>query len=226
MKEWVLPVALLGIVVFADIKKAQSSESNNPKLEYFVPETATNQNYPESGENQYSVRILALAVIAVTMTAGTAFAFYRIASSSTNSNLTKGRQKKLKKLQFKLPFQTKDAFIYIKRAYSRLEQGDREGAIADFNSSIRIDPHKAELYIERANFRKIQLSDRHGALEDYTQAICINPQNFLFYFWRSQTYQELGMTQKAIEDYNTAMVLAPKGTIYYNFNSYISLVKR
>lgn len=224
MKKWVLPIALLGIVIFADIKQAQSTESNNPKLEYFVKGT-TNQIDPESGEELDSVKILALAVIAVTLTAGT-FAFYRFASSSTNSNRTKGRQKKLKKLQLKQHFQTKDAFIYIKRAYTRLDRGDREGAIADFNSSIRIHPHKAELYIERANFRKIQLGDRHGAIEDYTQAICINPHNALYYFWRSQTYQELGMRQKAIEDYNAAMVLAPQGTIYYNFNSYISLVKR
>ena len=110
MKEWVLPVALLGIVIFADIKQAQSTESNNPKLEYFVKGT-TNQIDPESGEKLDTVKILALPVMCITFATGT-FAFYRFASSSTNSNRTKVKQKKLKKLQFKLPFQTKDAFIY------------------------------------------------------------------------------------------------------------------
>jgi tetratricopeptide (TPR) repeat protein len=114
-----------------------------------------------------------------------------------------------------IPGKTKEISLYIKQAYTHFAQGDRESAIAHFNTAISTYPNSAELYTARANFRKKKLGDRQGALEDYTQAIYINPQNAFFYFWRSQIHQELGNQQKAIEDYNIAMNLAPEGTMYH-----------
>ncbi|NJL09841.1 MAG: tetratricopeptide repeat protein [Calothrix sp. SM1_7_51] len=108
-------------------------------------------------------------------------------------------------------------YLCIKQAYNCVNQGNVEGAIAHFNEAVRIKPNSEKIYSERANFRKNKLSDRQGALEDYTTAIDINPNNALLYFWRSQTYQEMGNQQKAIEDYNTAMSLAPDESIYYSF---------
>lgn len=118
-------------------------------------------------------------------------------------------------LPVEMALKPNDASLYIKQAYTRFAQGDIEGAIAHFNTAIGIYPHSAEIYTARANFRKKKLGDRQGALEDYTQAIFINPHNAFFYFWRSQTYQELGNQEKAIEDYNAAMNLAPEGTMYH-----------
>ncbi|MDZ7958408.1 MAG: tetratricopeptide repeat protein [Aulosira sp. DedQUE10] len=116
-------------------------------------------------------------------------------------------------LQVEITLKPKAVSLYIQQAYNRFAQGDIEGAIADFNIALCIHPNSAELYTARANFRKKKLGDRLGAIEDYTQAIFINPDNAFFYFWRSQTYQELGNHQKAIEDYNAAVTLAPEGTM-------------
>lgn len=115
-----------------------------------------------------------------------------------------------------------DTFItkadsYIERAYVRFQQGDRKGAIADLNEAIRRNPHSADFYSKRANFRNKKLDDKQGAIEDYTQAICLNPDNALFYLWRSQTHLDLGNQSRAIEDYNKAIRVAPEDTIYYCF---------
>lgn len=133
-----------------------------------------------------------------------------------NSNAQNFTQlEEISPLSVEVSLQPKDVSLYIKQAYTRFAQGDIEGAIADFNTAICIYPHSAEIYTARANFRKKKLGDRQGALEDYTQAIFINPDNAFFYFWRSQTYQELGNQAKAIEDYNAAVTLAPEGTMYH-----------
>ncbi|MDH6061294.1 tetratricopeptide repeat protein [Chrysosporum bergii ANA360D] len=110
---------------------------------------------------------------------------------------------------------TPDVPPYIQQAYTCFAQGDMQGAIAHFDAAIFSHPQCAEIYTARAKFRQEKLGDCEGALDDYTQAIDINPGNPFFYYWRSQTYLELGNHQKAIEDHNAAINLAPDHTIYH-----------
>lgn len=109
--------------------------------------------------------------------------------------------------------------VLLEQAYTFFQQGDAQRALAEFNNAIRIHPHNAYLYTERANFRRRNLGDRVGALEDYTQAITLHPDNALFYLWRSQLYHEIGDKFKAMSDYNTAVRLAPEGTMYHFFQN-------
>jgi tetratricopeptide (TPR) repeat protein len=112
---------------------------------------------------------------------------------------------------------------YIEKAYTSWRQGDVQRAVAELNNAIRLHPNNAELYTERAKFRRKNLGDKEGALEDYTQAIHLRPDNALFYLWRSQLYHEIGDMLKAMADYNTAIRLAPDDTMYHfsptNINS-------
>lgn len=110
-----------------------------------------------------------------------------------------------------------DSAAYIEKAYTTFRQGDVQKAIAELNTAICVYPGNAELYTERANFRRKNLGDRQGALEDYTQAISLNPNNALYYLWRSQLYHETGDQSKAMADYNTAIRLAPHNTMYHCF---------
>ncbi|WP_414581819.1 tetratricopeptide repeat protein [Scytonema sp. PCC 10023] len=104
---------------------------------------------------------------------------------------------------------------YIEKAYTSWRQGDVQQAVAELNNAIRLHPHNAYLYTERAKFRRKNLGDKEGALEDYTQAIHLHPDNALFYLWRSQLYHEIGDMLKAMTDYNTAIRLAPDDTVYH-----------
>ncbi len=110
-----------------------------------------------------------------------------------------------------------DIELYIQKAYACFAQGNIQEAIANFNTAIILYPNCTDIYTERARFRHQKLEDYQGAIEDYTQAININPDNPLLYYWRCQTYLELGNQQEAIEDYNTAMNLAPENTIFHVF---------
>ncbi|MBW4585820.1 tetratricopeptide repeat protein [Aetokthonos hydrillicola Thurmond2011] len=111
-----------------------------------------------------------------------------------------------------------DSAAYIEKAYTTFRQGDVQKAIAELNKAICVYPSDANLYTERANFRRKNLGDRQGALEDYTQAISLNPNNALYYLWRSQVYHETGDQLKAMADYNTAISLAPQTTMYHCFS--------
>lgn len=110
---------------------------------------------------------------------------------------------------------------YVEKAYAFFRQGDTQKALAEFNNAIRVRPHDAYLYSERANLRRKNLEDKNGALEDYTQAINLHPDNPLFYLWRSQLYYEIGDKLKAMTDYNTAIRLAPEDTMYHSFQTNI-----
>ena len=107
---------------------------------------------------------------------------------------------------------------YVEKAYTSFRQGDAQRAISELNNAISVNPRDANLYTERANFRRRNLGDQQGALEDYTQAISLHPENALYYLWRSQLYHEIGDKLKAMTDYNTAIRLAPEDTMYHFFN--------
>ncbi len=115
---------------------------------------------------------------------------------------------------------------YIEQAHTSFRQGDVQRAITQLNHAVRVHPHEANLYTERANFRRRNLEDRLGALEDYTQAINLHPDNALFYLWRSQLYYEIGDHLKAMADHNTATRLAPQDTMYHLFPTHVNSVRR
>ncbi|OQW57285.1 MAG: hypothetical protein A4S17_04795 [Proteobacteria bacterium HN_bin10] len=66
------------------------------------------------------------------------------------------------------------AFAYRQRGAVRLEQGDVEGALGDFGSAIRHNPHFTAAYISRASVYEAQ-RDYDRALLDYDQVLRIAP---------------------------------------------------
>ncbi len=102
---------------------------------------------------------------------------------------------------------------YKKRAISRYETGDYEGAISDYTEALKTNTHDTESYFNRANAR-YEIGDKKGAIEDFSQVIKINPTDADAYLYRGHFRRELGDKQGAIEDFKKAVDLYHKqGTI-------------
>jgi eukaryotic-like serine/threonine-protein kinase len=77
------------------------------------------------------------------------------------------------------------AFIdYNNRGIEKYNLNDIEGALADYNKAIEIDPKNSNAYNNRGNLRTDKLNDTKGALADYNKAIEIDPQNAYPYYNR------------------------------------------
>ena len=59
---------------------------------------------------------------------------------------------------------------YYKRGVGKLSQGDTDGAIADFDTAIELNPAFAEAYVTRSR-AKLSKRDMEGVLTDATKAI-------------------------------------------------------
>ena len=90
--------------------------------------------------------------------------------------------------------------------YNKLQSGDYQGAIADYNQAIKIEPDSPYAYFLRG-LVKSNLEDNQGAITDYNQAIKIKPDYADAYYNRGNAKSNLGDKQGAIADYNQAALL-------------------
>ncbi|WP_175459393.1 serine protease, partial [Cylindrospermopsis raciborskii] len=104
--------------------------------------------------------------------------------------------------------------FYNNRGVARFQSGDKQGAIADYNQAITLDPKFALAYNNRG-LARFQSGDKEGAIADYNQAITLNPKNALAYINRGLARFQSGDKEGAIADYNQAITLDPKNALAY-----------
>ncbi|MEG4318693.1 MULTISPECIES: tetratricopeptide repeat protein [unclassified Microcoleus] len=98
----------------------------------------------------------------------------------------------------------------------KYEKGDYQGAIADYNQALQINPNYAKAYQNRGVARR-RLGENQGAIGDYNQALRIDPNFALAYSNRGNARRGLGDNQGAIADYNQALRINPNfAEAYYN----------
>lgn len=103
---------------------------------------------------------------------------------------------------------------YYNSGFIKLNQGDYEEAIADFDLVISIEPtDKAYFYKGRA---LLGLNRQEEALEQFTQAIALNNQFFYAYNNRGNVRFQLGDYQGAIDDFTQTLKINTDYVFAYN----------
>ena len=104
--------------------------------------------------------------------------------------------------------QSISADTYFIRGYEKAELGDYRGAIADFDTAIRLKPDYANPYYNRGNAKR-ELGQHFAAIADYDTAIRLKPDDALAYLNRGVAKVQLGQHFAAIADFDTAIRLKP-----------------
>jgi len=94
---------------------------------------------------------------------------------------------------------------------NKLENGNIEGAIAEFDQAIKLDPKNVK-YIDKRAYCRVQIEDYKGAIEDYNLVIDENSNNAPAHISRGTAKKKLKDFSGAIEDYNKALAIDPKNT--------------
>lgn len=97
---------------------------------------------------------------------------------------------------------------YVNRAFSKVEAGAYEEAIADFTDAIRLDPTDETTFYNRANTYHY-LKDFEKAIADYDEAIRLNPSYAFAYHNRGGAHFFLRHYEEAVADYTEAIRLNP-----------------
>ena len=90
---------------------------------------------------------------------------------------------------------------YVMRADIAINsKADYASALADMNEAIKLQPHFAGYFINRA-FLRYKLDDYFGAMADYDYAIGLDPLNSVGWFNRGLLRAEVADNDRAIQDF-------------------------
>src|SRR6266571_1387859 len=104
----------------------------------------------------------------------------------------------------------------VNRGIEKAKSGDLDGAIADFDRAMQLNPKDDAPYYNRAQARRLK-KDTTGAIADYTRAIELGSTNPAAYNNRGNARAENKDRDGAIADYTRAIELKPDyARAYYN----------
>ncbi|HXL80129.1 MAG TPA: tetratricopeptide repeat protein [Pyrinomonadaceae bacterium] len=104
---------------------------------------------------------------------------------------------------------------YSNSALQKQENGDLDGALADYDRAIALDPRLDSAYNNRANIN-LQKGDLDGVISDYSKALELNPRSVETYFNRGDVQLQKGDYDAAISDFTSSLQLGPEFAMAYN----------
>jgi tetratricopeptide (TPR) repeat protein len=103
---------------------------------------------------------------------------------------------------------------FFNRAGVKKAAGDLDGAIADYDRAIQLDPKDAAIYNNRG-LAKQEKGDLDAAIVDFNRAIQLNPKDAVACSNRGNAKRDKGDLDGAILDYNRAIGFDPKYAYAY-----------
>lgn len=119
-----------------------------------------------------------------------------------------------------------NAFV-IRAEINMKHKKDYKAALADMDDAIKLEPHFAGYFINRA-FMKYNLDDYFGAMADYDYAVSLDPTNVTAHFNRGLLRTEVSDNNKAIDDFSYVLKSEPdnfmarynRALLYYKTGQY------
>ncbi|MEH1862323.1 MAG: tetratricopeptide repeat protein [Nostoc sp.] len=108
----------------------------------------------------------------------------------------------LSQLIFRHPHNAVD---YNNRGLIYFQSGERQKALYDYNTALKLNPYLASAYNNRANYYAAS-GELTTALADYDQAIDFNPRHIRAWINRGITWRDLGQYEVAIENFELALL--------------------
>ena len=178
------------------------TDSKMSEQQGIAVKTGTNQAVPIAFYSQYSS---GAAFVASSSQATTADDYLAQAKALLGK---KGSEQEVIRLTDQMLTTRQSADAYFYRAYAKSDLGDRQGAIADYNKAIAVNPQFAEAYNNLGN-AKSDLGDKHGAIADYSKALVADPGFAGAFYNRGNARYDLGDKQGAAFDYSQALTINP-----------------
>ena len=107
-----------------------------------------------------------------------------------------------------------NAETHYNRGVAKMRREDYEGAIADFDRALELEPDNTEAYSSRGS-AKSNIGDIEGAITDLDRAIEIDAGHIGAYVSRAISRQNKGDHQGAIADWDRALDLKPDDGGWY-----------
>jgi len=102
---------------------------------------------------------------------------------------------------------------HLSVGYKRIDKGDYDEVIVEYNEKIRLNPKDAVAYLIRGYAYALKV-DNDRAIADYDEAIRLKPDEIFFYYYRGKSYAGKGDYDLALADYSEAIRLGQSnGTI-------------
>jgi tetratricopeptide (TPR) repeat protein len=97
---------------------------------------------------------------------------------------------------------------YLRSGMDKYQKGDTQGALADYNQAIAIDPRFGMAYGVRGILKDEKLNDVQGALADFDQSVSLSPNFALAYNYRAKLKaNKLNDPKGAIADYTRVIAI-------------------
>jgi Flp pilus assembly protein TadD len=112
------------------------------------------------------------------------------------------------------PISSQTADDFFVSAQNKSQKGDFFGAIADYNSTLNLNPNFGEVYFRRGLARNV-IHDWKGAIADYSRALAIEPNHLEAYNNRGTIRNIIADWQGARSDFDVALILNPKNVLAY-----------
>jgi tetratricopeptide (TPR) repeat protein len=116
-------------------------------------------------------------------------------------------------------------YLFVDRAMGYVAQGDKQHALDDYNTAVKVAPKYAQPYYYRGVFYAGQ-TDVEAALRDFDTALSLNPHFIPPLLARAKIHKFQNDLSGALADYSEAIRLKPKTAAAWAERGYVRLLQR